>query len=91
MVACANFGNTCKPDEAGLDTRKVVIDVGTLSCTGANVGLSDKDSHVKHGGLILEVSAVLVPKEVYTPEDAGPYDPKTLAKYYDATITAEMH
>lgn len=87
---CTNFGNT------GLDDcAKVAVDVrcvkNTLTRTGANLGLSEKDTSVKHGVFMFDVSRESVSHYVGSSEKPDPYDTATLTKLLDALITALVH
>ncbi len=87
---CTNFGNT--GDESW---AKVAVDErncwGTFTCTGANLGLSEKETSVKHGYFIFEVTWDSVSHYVLSSEKHDPLDTAPLTKLLDAFMTTVVH
>ncbi len=88
--ACTNFGNTGLDDKAktAVDVRRKV---GALTRTGANLGLSEKETPVKHGGAIFEVTAESGSHYTLSPEKPDPDDTASLSKLLDIPKTHKVH
>lgn len=62
-----------------------------MTRTGANLGLSEKETSVKHGYFIFEVSRDSVPHYVLSSEKPDPNDTASLTKSLIALITTKVH